>query len=121
MPKDDTIPALTRTASEILHERYVQGDPGRLAQLDEHHTHFAVAQAVCDLRSELGLTQRELAAQVGATEEEIAALEDADYGGPVLPLLRRIAEAVGRDLRISFAGGSHDHDDSTVGARTPTA
>src|SRR3954452_6015551 len=50
---------------------------------------------VYDLRTEAGLSQRELAARVGTTASVICRLEDADYQGHSLALLRRGAAAGG--------------------------
>lgn len=38
----------------------------------------------------------------GSTQSVIARLEDADYGGHSLTMLRRIAEAIGYDVEVRF-------------------
>ena len=69
-----------------------------------------MAGLVHDLRTQAGLTQKELAARIGTTPSVISRLEDADYGGHSLSMLRRIAAAVGPSgpdpLRSRQARGS---------------
>jgi transcriptional regulator with XRE-family HTH domain len=48
------------------------------------------------------LSQRELAKRVGTTASVICRLEDADYRGHSLAMLRRIAAALDRRLEIRF-------------------
>jgi predicted transcriptional regulator len=50
----------------------------------------------------LGLSYRALAKKVGTTAWVICRLEDADYGGHSLTMLRRITAAVGKRLEIRF-------------------
>ncbi|MGA3098685.1 MAG: helix-turn-helix transcriptional regulator [Bryobacteraceae bacterium] len=47
-----------------------------------------------------GLTQRQLAKKAGTTASVIGRLEEADYEGHSLAMLRRIAEAVGKRIEI---------------------
>ena len=61
-----------------------------------------MARLVYDLRAQAGLTQKELAQRVGTTASVISQLEDADYNGHSLTMLRRIAAAVGQRVQISF-------------------
>ena len=77
-----------------LHERYVGSDPRRLASLEEERTNAKIAQALYDLRTQAGLTQRELAKMVGTTAPVICQLEDSDYQGHSLSMLQRIAAAL---------------------------
>jgi transcriptional regulator with XRE-family HTH domain len=55
---------------------------------------------VHDLRTEAGLTQKELADLVGTTQSVISRLEDADYEGHSLFMLRRIATALKQRLLV---------------------
>ncbi len=61
-----------------------------------------VAQKVYDLRTQAGLTQQELAEQIGVRHSVIARLEAADHEGHSLKLLVQIAEALGCNLRVEF-------------------
>jgi DNA-binding XRE family transcriptional regulator len=92
----------TSDAVEILHRRYYEGKPKRLAELEEASANAEVARKICTLRSEAGLTQRELARLVGTTASVICRLEDADYDGHSLAMLRRIAGALEKRVEIRF-------------------
>jgi ribosome-binding protein aMBF1 (putative translation factor) len=98
----------TTDAVEILHRRYYEGRPARQAALEEARIHDEVARKICDLRTKAGLTQRQLAKLVGTTASVICRLEDADYEGHSLPLLRRIATALNRRVEIRFLPLKHN-------------
>ena len=51
-------------------------------------------------RTAAGLTQKELARRIGTSQSVIARLEDADYKGHSLSMLRRIADAL--DLAVDI-------------------
>src|SRR3989339_1810908 len=91
------------SAVEILHRRYVGDNSERRASLQEERVNAQVAQTICDLRKEAGLTQKELADLVGTTQSVISRLEDADYEGHSLSMLDRIANALNRRVTIGFA------------------
>ena len=99
MPKKRTP---TGDAIETMHRRYYEGQPERLAALEEARADDEVARKIYQLRTQAGLSQRELAKLVGTTASVICRLEDADYEGHSLPLLRRIAAALDRRVEIRF-------------------
>jgi transcriptional regulator with XRE-family HTH domain len=86
-----------------LYDRFIAGDPERVASYEKALADSEVAGAIYTLRTEAGLSQRELAARVGTTASVICRLEDADYDGHSLSMLRRIAAALNRRVIISFA------------------
>lgn len=88
----------TTDAVEIL-ERLIAGDDVLRTLVEEERVNARVAREIYDLRNRRGLTQKELAVKVGTTQSVIARLEDADYEGHSLRMLRRIAEAL--DAHIS--------------------
>src|ERR1700688_2857467 len=92
----------TTDAAEILHRRYFAGKPDMLAALEEARANDEVARKIYDLRTRAGLTQRQLAKLVGTTASVICMLEDADYEGHSLSMLRRIAKALDRRVEIRF-------------------
>lgn len=92
----------TTDAVEILHRRYFEGKPKKLALLEEERANATVARQIYDLRTEAGLSQRGLAKMVGTTASVICRLEDADYDGHSLAMLRRIAAALHKRVQISF-------------------
>ena len=92
----------TTDAVEILRRRFVEGNPESEALLEEVRADAEVARTIYRLRSGAGLTQQALAERVGTTASVISRLEDADYTGHSLAMLRRIAAALGRRVEIRF-------------------
>ena len=92
----------TTDAIEILHRRYFEGKPEMLAMLEEARAEDEVARKICELRTRAGVSQRELAKLVGTTASAICRLEDADYEGHSLAMLRRIAAALDKRVEIRF-------------------
>jgi ribosome-binding protein aMBF1 (putative translation factor) len=85
-----------------LHRRYVKNDPERKASLEAERVNADVAQMIHDLRTDAGLSQKELAELVGTTQSVISRLEDADYEGHSLSMLKRIAKALNRRLTVDM-------------------
>jgi ribosome-binding protein aMBF1 (putative translation factor) len=83
-------------------DRYIGGDPAKRAAYDAALFKIEVAGLVHDLRSKAGLSQRELARKVGTTASVICRIEDADYEGHSLSLLKRVAAALGQRIEIHF-------------------
>lgn len=91
----------TTTASEILFERYYKGRPKRIAQLNEQRLRSRIADQIYKLRTERGLTQRELAALAGTSASFICRLESSNYNGsPSMDTLERITSALNGTLNI---------------------
>ncbi len=91
----------TRDAVEILKRTSgidPETDPRMLKIREEHR----VSQLVYDARSAAGLTQKELAELVGTRQAVISQLEDAEYEGHSMSMLRRIAKALNSDVEIRF-------------------
>jgi DNA-binding XRE family transcriptional regulator len=92
----------TSDAVEILHRRYYRGKPQRIAQLEKLRAEDELARKIHQLREEAGLTQARLARMIGTTESVISRLENSDYSGHSLKMLRRVADAVGKRVEIRF-------------------
>ena len=92
----------TSDAVEIMDRRYYEGRPDRLAELEEAKANDEVARKIYELRTKAKLSQRQLAKLVGTTASVICLLEDADYEGHSLSMLRRIAGALNRRVEILF-------------------
>ena len=92
----------TSDAVQILYERLVRDHPEMEALIAEEEANLDVAEQIHQLRIDGGLTQKELAEKIGTTASVICRLEDADYEGHSLSMLRRIATALNRQIRISF-------------------
>jgi transcriptional regulator with XRE-family HTH domain len=89
-------------ALQHAHDRYVGSDPERRAAYEEELLNAEIAALLYRLRTQAGMSQRELAKRVGTTASVICRLEDADYEGHSLSMLRRIAAALDRRLEIRF-------------------
>ena len=61
---------------------------------------FDIIQAMIDARQETGLTQKELSEKTGITQGDISKLENGN-ANPSIKTLKRIAMAMGKQLRIS--------------------
>ena len=89
-------------AIAILHRRYYQGQPARLKDLEEARAHDEIARKIRELRTKAGFTQAHLAKLTGTTASVICRLEDADYEGHSLPMLRRIANSLNQRVEVRF-------------------
>ena len=92
----------TSDALEIMDRLFFEGKPERQAELEKIRADDAVARKIYDLRTEAGLTQRQLAKMISTTASVICRLEDADYEGHSLAMLNRIAGALHRRVEIRF-------------------
>ena len=61
-----------------------------------------IAQKVYELRTEVGLSQKQLAERINTHQSVISRIEDADYDGHSLSLLKKIASVFGKKLRVDF-------------------
>jgi DNA-binding XRE family transcriptional regulator len=86
----------------FLYNRYVGGDSGKAAEYESERFNAEIARKIFDLRTKAGLSQRDLARRIGTSASAICRLEDADYEGHSLALLKRIAEALGQRIEIRF-------------------
>lgn len=83
-----------------LHQKWLE-NPEYARDYEALRAEFTLAESLVQARLRAGLTQSDLAARMHTTQGVIARLE----GGSSLPstrTLRRIAEATGTRLRISF-------------------
>ena len=91
----------TTDALKILDR--ITGDDAELRELIQQETvNVHVARLIYDARTQVGLTQEQLAERIGTKQPVIARLEDADYEGHSLTMLQRIAEALNLALDIRF-------------------
>jgi ribosome-binding protein aMBF1 (putative translation factor) len=89
----------TANAIDILNRRHPP-TADDLELREQFRESLAIGELIFAARAEAGLTQRELAKKVGTTASVICRLEDADYEGHSLPVLRRIAAALGRRIEM---------------------
>jgi DNA-binding XRE family transcriptional regulator len=92
----------TSDAIAILQRRYYKGKPARIAQLDEARAEDELARQLYELRHQAGLTQAKLAKIIGTTSSVISRMEDSNYAGHSLTMLKRIATAVDKRVQIRF-------------------
>ncbi|MEX2583115.1 MAG: helix-turn-helix transcriptional regulator [Gemmatimonadota bacterium] len=89
----------TSNALELL-DRLIGDDADLRAMIEEERVNAQVARDIYDLRTSRGLSQKQFADLVGTRQSAIARLEDADYEGHSLRMLRRIAAALGAHLSV---------------------
>lgn len=88
-------------AVEILNRQF--GDaPERRAEIDQMKQDLAIGSQIYQARKAAGLTQVELAERVGTTPSFISDLEDAEDQRYSIAMLRRIAAALGRSMRVEL-------------------
>lgn len=89
-------------AGRFLYNRYIAGDPKREEQYEEEVINAEIARKIYQMRMKTGLTQQELAERMGTSKSAICRLENADYEGHSLSMLKRIAEALDKRVEIRF-------------------
>ena len=94
----------TSNAGRIL-DRITGGDAGIREAIEAHKLNAKVAEMILAAREKAGLTQSQLAKLVGTTQSAISRLEDADYDGHSLSMLRRIATALNSRVVIRLVAG----------------
>ena len=104
-------------AVQILHRGLNTSSPETAAALDRIRADDTVARKIYDLRTQAGLTQRQLAKLVGTTASVICRLEDSDYEGHSLAMLNRIAEALDKRVEIRFVARKSKASGKTALAR----
>jgi DNA-binding XRE family transcriptional regulator len=100
-------PKVTAGAVEIIYRRLYEGRPERIRGLEEARANGEIARKIFELRTKAGLTQSQLGKLIGTTASVICRLEDADYEGHSLALLRRIATALNQRVEIRFVPIRH--------------
>jgi len=94
--------ATTRNYADVIRAK-LAADPELAKGVLEESFNSNIAQIVYDARTEAGLTQKQLAERCGTQQSVISRIEDADYYGHSLSLLKRIAEALGRVVRVELS------------------
>jgi DNA-binding XRE family transcriptional regulator len=89
-------------ALRFTYDRYVGNDPERRVAFEEALAGAEVARQIYELRTKARLTQTQLAKLVGTSTSAISRLEDADYNGHSLAVLRRVGAALNRRVKVTF-------------------
>lgn len=94
----------TSSTTRILNRIHGKGAGIREA-IEAQKLNTIVAEMILTAREKAGLTQSQLAKLVGTTQSAISRLEDADYDGHSLSMLRRIAAALNSRVVIRLVAG----------------
>ena len=76
-------------------------DPEFRKEYEALEPEFTIMQAMIDARNSSGLTQKQLSERSGIAQGDISKLENGN-GNPSLRTLKRLADAMGKKLRIEF-------------------
>ncbi len=92
-----------RTSDALALVEKLAGKSQEMADLVElEQANLDIARQIYQLRTKAKLSQAELGRKVGTTQSVISRLEDADYDGHSLAMLRRIAAALEKRVEIRF-------------------
>ena len=92
-----------RTGDALTLVEELTGKSREMARLvEQEQANLDIARKIYELRTKAKLSQAELARKVGTTQSVISRLEDADYDGHSLEMLRRIASALEKRVEIRF-------------------
>lgn len=111
-----------RNALELMDE-WFPPTPGEITEREACRADMDVAGLIYDARIAAGLTQAELAKRIGTSASAISRLEDYEYEGHSLAMLRRVAKALGKrvELRLVDAAETADAAGDPVAASTRKA
>ena len=91
----------TKNFADVIRAK-MAADPALAEAVEAESFNADLARKVYELRVGAGLTQKQLAESIGTRQSVISRIEDADYEGHSLSVLKRIAHAVGKKLRVEF-------------------
>jgi predicted XRE-type DNA-binding protein len=89
----------TADAVSILN-RHFGTDANQRAEIDGIKEDLAIGAQIYAARVHAKLTQAQLAKLVGTTQSVISDLEDAEYQGHTMTMLRRVADALGFEVEV---------------------
>lgn len=90
-----------KSATQKLKERLLK-DPEFKAEYERTRPYAEIAREIVRIRCEKGLTQKQLAELMGTTQSAIARIESQDYGRIEFQTLEKVANALGKTLKVSF-------------------
>lgn len=92
---------MATNAVDILKKRL--GDsPERREVINEEKQKFSAACLIHEARIKAGISQKELAKKVGTKQSVISRMENADYEGHTLGMLKKVADALDMSLNLSM-------------------
>src|SRR6516225_2260003 len=77
-------------------------DPDFAERFEKAGEAWDVALQIAALRQKAGLSQKDLARKLKTSQQNISRLESPSYEGHSLSTLRRVAEALGATVRVTF-------------------
>ncbi len=89
----------TRDATQLMDQRFGV-KPDSQALQEQFAEQAEVAEMLFAARKAAGMTQAELAAAAGTTQQVVSQLENADYEGHSLSMLKRLARAMHQRLEL---------------------
>ncbi|AGA25592.1 helix-turn-helix domain-containing protein [Singulisphaera acidiphila] len=95
----------SRTKSKGLQSlvgEFIGTAPERVASFEKACDELEIGVKLNRMRTEAGLSTRALAQKVGTQASVISRIEQADYEGHSLSILRRVAAALGQRVEIRF-------------------
>ena len=96
----------TTSATRLLHQRYIKGNKKRLESLQKERENLGIAEEIYRLRTQAQLSQKDLAKRIGTTQSVISRLEDADYSGHSLKMLRKVAAVLDSRVEVRLVPAS---------------
>ena len=90
-----------RTNFDIYLEEQLR-DPEFAKRFEKAGEAWDVALKLASLRKASGLSQKQLAKQVGTSQQQISRLESPSYEGHSLSMLRRVAEVLGVSIHVEI-------------------
>lgn len=105
---------MTKDAVKIL-DHVTGKDADIQRMIADERENLRIARIIYNARTKAGFTQKQLADLIGTRQPTIARLEDADYGGHSLNMLRRIAEALGQRVEVRFVPKSASPEEKARG------
>src|SRR5262249_14137072 len=91
----------TRNLGDVIRAK-LSANPELAKAVEEESFKSDIAKQVYNLRTKAGLTQRQLADVVGTRQTVTSRIEDPNYDGHSLAMLKRIANALQRQLKVTF-------------------
>lgn len=83
-------------------KRELLRDKGTKKAYEELGPEFAVIEMIIKKRIEKGLSQKELAKEIGTKQSAVSRLESGTYN-PTLSFLEKVADVLGTKLKISLS------------------
>lgn len=90
------------SASQILYKKLKARDARLDARLARVRDEASIARQVRALREARGLSQEQLARLLGTRKSAISRIEDADYSGHSMRMIRKICDVLNARVRIEL-------------------